>query len=169
MHRARLTPLISMIACLLACHPGSPSAPPGPGTRDRGEATLTAALRWIPINNEYRGLPVVLMAGNAHGDFRQAWIDSLRAGRVIHHACTALTVAECPDSVQAAYVAFSQPVLADDRSAEVSMTVFVLNPAACGHDSTLSSEASGRLHMPWPRSTLSNYRWTPERSETVRC
>jgi hypothetical protein len=169
MNRVRLSSMILMVGVVLGCHRGGSPAPPGPDTPTRGEAALAAALRWIPTNAEYRGLPVVLMAGSAHGDFRLAWIDSLKSAALIHHACTTLTVVECPDSVRAAYVGFNQPVLATDRSADVSMTVFVLNPAACGHDSTQSSETSGRLHMPWPGSTVSNYSWTQERSATARC
>lgn len=169
MHRLRLAPVLPLIATLLGCHRGSPAPSPGPATPNRAEATLVAALRWIPTNSGYRGLPVVLMAGSAHGDFRQAWIDSLQSAAVIHHACTALTVVECPDSATAAYVGFSQPVLAADRSADVKMTVFVLNPATCGRDSSTSTEERGQLHMPWPGSTLSGYRWTPEKSVTSRC
>jgi hypothetical protein len=169
MHRPRLLPLVPLIATLVACHGHSPGVTPGPETQDRAEATLTAALRWVPTSPGYRGLPVVLMAGSAHGDFRQAWIDSLQSAAVIHHTCTALTVLDCPDSVRAAYVGFSQPVLATDRSAEVGLTILALNPAACGRDTTQSSEVTGKLRMPWPGSSLRNYRWTEERSVTARC
>jgi hypothetical protein len=171
MHPAKLASGFLFVALLFACHhAGPPSTRMDPSTdQSRQEATLSAALRWIPTREEYRGLPVVLMAGSAHGDFRPAWIDSVQSAKVVHHACTALTVAECPDSARAAYVGFNQPVMADDRSAEVKMTIVVMNPAGCSHGSTAFTEVTGRLHMPWPGSTLSNYQWTQEKSDEARC
>jgi hypothetical protein len=170
MQPARLTRAFPFAVFLFACHTGSGSGQLEPeAARARREATLAAALRWIPTNTDFGGLPVVLMAGSAQGDYRPAWIDSLQSAKVIHHACTALTVAECPDSARAAYVGFNQPDLSDDRSAEVTLRVVVMNPAACSHATTEYTETTGRLHMPWVGSTLRNYRWTPKKSEEGHC
>ncbi|MEP7324329.1 MAG: hypothetical protein ABI836_00145 [Gemmatimonadota bacterium] len=137
--------------------------------KSRREATLAAVLHWIPSNNAYRGLPVVLMAGSAHGDYRKAWIDSLETARVIGHTCTALTVAECPDSASAVYVGFTQPDLAPDRSADVTLTVVLLNPHACSHGETPFTEVNGRLHIPWPSRQISEFVWAQDKLVMAHC
>ncbi len=169
MQTARLACLLSLTGFLLACHSGPHPGQVSPEVlNSRREAALAAALRWIPSNNAYRGLPVVLMAGSAHGEYRQAWIDSLQAARVIGHTCTALTVAECPDSARAVYVGFTQPDLAQDRSAEVTMTVVLLNPAACSQGQAPFTEANGRLHIP-PSRPVSEFVWAQDKVNMAHC
>jgi hypothetical protein len=124
------------------------------------------------VDPDHRRVPPA--PGGAHDRRRQrrfppAWIDSLLAANVIHHSCSQIAVADCPDSASAAYVGFSQPRLATDRSADVDVTIVVMNPASCGHHTAQATEETGRLHMPWVGSTLASYRWTREKSLQARC
>lgn len=128
---------------------------------------MLTALRWVPTRTEFRGQPVVLMAGRAHGGYRDAWVDSLVRAGVVHHTCTELTVAECPDSSSAVYVAFQQPDLSEDTT-RVTMTLVVMNPAACARDGSTFRVATGRLAIP-RGARPGGYHWVVSREENPTC
>lgn len=170
MQSANATRAFVLLAILGGCHAGSQPESLGPvSAKSRQEGALTSALRWIPTSSSFRGLPVVLMAGSAHGAYRDQWIDSLQAAKIIHHDCTAQTVEECPDNIRSAYVGFEQPHLGDGRSAQVTMTIVVMNPATCNRDATPYREVTGQLLIPVLAGETGAYQWTEKESVEHHC
>lgn len=168
MHPTKFTGVL-LLALVASCHSGRPAGVDPEQAMSRREAALAAALRWIPTNRDYQALPVVLMAGDAHGSYRPAWIDSLKASRVIAHDCHEITVMECKDSARATYVGFYQPKLGDGNSAEIPMAIIVMNPAACHADKSPYNQVTGQLVIPRVGGSLNDYLWTQSKVEPHRC
>jgi hypothetical protein len=168
MHPTKLTGIL-LLALVTSCHSGGPANVDPEQAKSRSEEALAAALRWIPTNRDYQSLPVVLMAGDAHGSYRPAWVDSLRATGVIAHDCHAITVMECKDSARATYVGFYQPKLGEGHSAEVPMAIIVLNPASCSHDSMPYTQVMGQLVIPRVGGSMDRFLWTQNKVELHHC
>ncbi|MEO8200676.1 MAG: hypothetical protein ABI679_09170 [Gemmatimonadota bacterium] len=161
---------VLIFATLAACHRGIQSTSVSSvEAKSLQERALATALRWVPTSTTYQGLPVVLMAGAAHGDYRGRWVDSIVAARVIHHQCDKLTVAECPDSARLAYVGFEQPRLGANHSADVTMTIVIMNPSTCRKDSAAYTEVTGRLHIPSLTGDPAESVWAEEESLQHHC
>lgn len=154
---------------LIGCRANRPSSVSPEDATSRMERALAGALRWIPTNPDNRSVPVVLMAGQANGHYRQEWIDSLKMARTLDHDCHAITVMECKDSTAATYVQFGQPKLGDESSAEVPLVIAVLNPATCHNDSTPYTEVSGVLSLPTIDGSVADYRLNDAKTTAHHC